>query len=422
MAQKQTFQDIIRSKSKDLDMSFRRGFDQFEEPKDDSSPNENTTSRYALWCIALASVIFLFFVLSYFFSGATVVVVPKSEIAQLEDIEFSAMKATTTDDLRFEIMTVRGEETRTVEATSESAESTKASGRIVIFNNSGKTAQKLVATTRFQTPDGKIYRIADEVTVPGQKTENGKTVPGSVEVAVYADQPGESYNIPLSDFTIPGFAGSAKFETIYARGKTPMSGGSTGKVYVVSEEEANIIRTELSEVLYQKLTSQAQAELPEGYVFFPGATFSKNNEVSVGAVVGKEKDVVVRQSSSLSVIIFEKNSLIKEIAQKSIREYDSLPISMPSLESLVMNLKNHDNIVLNDVEKIAFTFSGAADIVWTFDEEQLTQELSGRKKKDFQSILSNYTSIEKASFSISPFWKNTFPDKKEKIKIDIDMS
>ena len=32
---------------------------------------------------------------------------------------------------------------------------------------------------------------------------DGKNIPGSVDVKVYANEPGEKYNIGLSDFTIP---------------------------------------------------------------------------------------------------------------------------------------------------------------------------------------------------------------------------
>jgi len=65
--------------------------------------------------------------------------------------------------------------------------------------------------------------------------ENGKTVPGSIEVTVYADEPLSKYNIGLTDFTVPGFKGAPQFETFYARSKTPMTGGFTGMEPVVEE-------------------------------------------------------------------------------------------------------------------------------------------------------------------------------------------
>ena len=69
---------------------------------------------------------------------------------------------------------------------------TEASGKIVVYNNYSTAGQKLIKDTRFETPNGLIFRIKDAVTVPGKKTVGGETVPGSLEVTVYADKEGDS--------------------------------------------------------------------------------------------------------------------------------------------------------------------------------------------------------------------------------------
>ena len=47
----------------------------------------------------------------------------------------------------------------------------KAQGELTVYNNYSEAPQILIKNTRFQTEDGKIFRIGDSITVPG-KTGN----------------------------------------------------------------------------------------------------------------------------------------------------------------------------------------------------------------------------------------------------------
>ena len=73
--------------------------------------------------------------------------------------------------------------------------------------------------------------------MPGESLVSGKTVPGSTETAVSADEAGKEYNIGKTDFTIPGFKGDARYSKFYARSKTDMEGGFIGTIYSLSDED-----------------------------------------------------------------------------------------------------------------------------------------------------------------------------------------
>lgn len=103
----------------------------------------------------------------------------------------------------------------------------KAHGKIVISNTYDGEPQPLVATTRFESSDGKIFRLVRGVTVPGVSEVSGKNEPGVVEAEVVADEAGESYNIDSSTFTIPGFKGSPKYDKFLAKSTGKMTGGSS---------------------------------------------------------------------------------------------------------------------------------------------------------------------------------------------------
>lgn len=89
-----------------------------------------------------------------------------------------------------------------------------ARGTVTIYNNYSRT-QPLVQTTRLLTPDGKLFRINETVSVPAG---------GSVTVEAYSDQPGSEYNIEPTTFTIPGLWEGLQTD-IYAESTTPFTGG-----------------------------------------------------------------------------------------------------------------------------------------------------------------------------------------------------
>ena len=77
--------------------------------------------------------------------------------------------------------------------------------------------------------------------------KTGATVtPGSIISVVYADRPGAEYNIGPTQFTIPGFEGTPKFNDFYATSGKPMTGGIIGPAKVVTEKDFTKAQEELT--------------------------------------------------------------------------------------------------------------------------------------------------------------------------------
>ena len=156
-------------------------------------------------------------------STAVINISPHKETLAI-DSRLRAYTNTTATGLPFEVMQLNAEESGLVTATGISSGGQKASGKVTVYNNYGSAPQKLITNTRFQTKDGKVYRIKGAISVPGM---------GMTEAMVYADQAGEEYNIGPSDFTLPGLKGGARFEKVFAKSKTAMSGGSSGNARII---------------------------------------------------------------------------------------------------------------------------------------------------------------------------------------------
>ena len=135
----------------------------------------------------------------------------------------------------------------------------RAQGKAKIYNAFSSAPQPLVAQTRFQEASGKVFRLRRAVTVPGAEVREGKIVPTWIEAEVAADRPGEAYNIGPTDFRIPGFRGTPRYEGFTAKSEAQFSGGFEGEARTVRAEDL----TSASEELTRRISDELRRELGE---------------------------------------------------------------------------------------------------------------------------------------------------------------
>ena len=165
--------------------------------------------RKSLISLGVISVVLLGIIIYISMGNAKIDIMPKKQSLDIQ------LRVSASDKFSFvdaglnkipgQLFNVEKNATQTFLTTGEKDVAQKARGKITVFNEYGTTPQVLVATTRFQTPDGLIFRTLKGITVPGTKVENGKIIPGSISVEVIADKPGQSYNIQAGKFSIPAF-------------------------------------------------------------------------------------------------------------------------------------------------------------------------------------------------------------------------
>ena len=372
-----------------------------------------SSSRWGLWVIALVAILVLVFGLSSIFSGAKLVITPKQRTV-LVDAEFQAYKNPAVDELGYEVMTIEREGSQEVTASGEEFVEEKASGNIVIYNNYNSSNQRLIKNTRFETPEGLIYRINKSVTVPGQKTEDGKTVPGSIEVTVYADEEGESHNIGLTDFTIPGFEGDPRFDDFYARSKTEMTGGFVGEKKIISEADEERARNEILENIKAQLLKDVFSQKPKGFEIFEDGVFVTSTPLS-DEVDGSR--VLVKEKVVLYGVLFEQKAFAQFVAQNTVAGFEMEDVEILDPTTLSFKVLEKDQVEPWIEEEFSFELGGKAHIVWSFESDQLKEDLAGKAKGALQTVLTGYQSIDEAQIVLRPFWRQTFPDNIKDIKI-----
>lgn len=371
-------------------------------------------ARKSLWIVALVCVLVLYVTFGIFFAGAKIVVTPRQEAATL-DGRFVALKDAAPTELAYQLMTFEKEQSTTLPSTGESQVEEKASGVITISNNQGKAPEHLIKNTRFETSDGLIYRIKDAVVVPGQKTVNGETVPGTIDATVYADAAGEKYNIGSASFTIPGLKGDARFTTLTAQSKTAMTGGRIGLVKTVSPEAEKAARETVRAALVEGLEKDARAQVPEGFVLYDGASFT---EYVSGPNANADAGVTITEKGIFRGIIFNGAALAHAVAANTVARFDGEEVRIPEIEKLSFALIDKEGMHPESDTRIEFTLRGNPNIVWHFDGDRLKEDLVGKTKRMINTVLAGYPGIEKAEVIIRPFWKTSFPKKAEKINVE----
>ena len=175
-----------------------------------SSVSPHCPCVYCCVSIVLVIVVYLSTV------EATILVTPMQKPFTSDLIVQTAVNPVNPTDVKGAVVTGTLHKTKTFIPTGTGAKKIEgfAKGNLTITNKTS-ISQSLVATTRFLSKEGVLFRLEKSVIVPAN---------GSVVASVYADKIGASGNIPASHFTIPGLS-PVKQASIYADSTVAFTGG-----------------------------------------------------------------------------------------------------------------------------------------------------------------------------------------------------
>ncbi len=392
-----------------------------------SSPPHEAKGEKKIWrfvfFVGIGSilVLILFFFFSSSFSRVSVRVETTKKEISLDELIF-LNKDGAGGGVKYDLMKLEDTELSNVPVTGSKIVSRLATGNVTIYNSYSSTAQKLLIGTRLQTKDGKIYKINNAVIVPGTSILGGKIVPGSVSVPVKASLAGVAYNIPASDFTIPGFQGGPKYEKFYAKSNKEITGGFSGEIKISSPADLQKARSSLEEVIKQKLTKNAFAQVPKNFILYEDLTFLnfKDNTIDNSSLVENAGEAgSLKVTGTLNVIIIDSNNLRNFIVNKKIPDLNKdAKIIISGLDKLTLKILNKEKVNINVLDTIIVRGTGKLPAVWDFDENILKTKLLGIKKSKYQDVFKEFPVIEKASADFSPWWAIYFPTDPTRIEIN----
>jgi hypothetical protein len=371
-------------------------------------------SGRGVWYIAAATIIGLFFVLTGLLSSASIQVQPRAQEIPLDTVLLAKSESESPTDTLFNLIKIEGAVSMNATNIISEEKDDLATGIVILYNNHKTSAQTLVVDTRLRGSNDLIYYTKDRVSIPGKSG----TTPGSIEVEVYSSEKGSEYNLGNSDFTVVGFEGTDKEETVYGRTKNEISGGNVGLVYSMEDLKKEEFKNSLGLDLKARLYEKAVTEIPEEYISYEKVTFLETSITDMMLQSDKE-NFDVRAEGTLYVYLFEKKKFEEAILNKIGDLRDSEHAHLLNLEELNFDL-TLPAIIANDPENmtsLSITLSDDLFVVWENNLEEIKESLIGLSKKDFESTISAYPNVSSAELIIKPLWKQKIPSKIERVKI-----
>lgn len=347
--------------------------------------------------------------LSTIFAGASVSVTPRTASVTLP-ASIPAQLSAPVGTLSYNSFTATQSATTTVPATGTEQVSKQASGSITISNTGA--SQRLIANTRFESPDGKIYRIHDSVTVPAGTVSK----PGTVSIVAYADSPGPDYNRSgTTNYTIPGFKGDPRYTRITATSGT-MSGGFIGSQPKVAAADLQKAKAALEAQLGTALEGVVANSVPEGYRVVEGTVHVTYADMA--QVPSSGTTATLTQSAAATGAVVRIADIAAAVAKSAVASYAGEAITFADPSSIVVAAAT--STITS--ETMTITLSGSSPLQWVFDPNALKAALVGKPKSQFEETIKSFQpAILKADASIRPFWTSTFPNNPNKITVDIEI-
>lgn len=291
----------------------------------------------------------------------------------------------------------------------------KARGTITIVNAFSSTPQPLVASTRFETPDGKVFRLVRGVTVPGARVDGGTIEPASVDAEAVADVSGTAYNIgPVDRLTIPGFAGTPKFVGFYATSKTAMAGGAQGEMAVPTAEDTRKAKAELEQTLRDALQAALMTKAPDKLKILEGAEQFKLVSQDIASEAGDDGRFGAFGEAELSVIAFSEEDLLIMLAAKAAVDVGNDVVLREYTLSYVDPAADFKKETLTLSVEYQGTFARV------IEEDEVGRRVAGLTEDELKAQLLTLPGLERAHVSFWPFLVSRVPSDLDRVTIIIE--
>jgi hypothetical protein len=315
------------------------------------------------------------------------------------------------------------------------SEGANASGYLTIINTT-ENEWPLIASTRFQTEDGVVFRIQDSVTVPAAATG----VPGEADAFVLADSldangtpTGERGNIGPSSFILPGLKESSQAE-LYGESYDFMTGGESVVSAIVTEEDLIAAEEKLETQLKEKVLSALRKEvlsesnsenvtlnlLEDSDVLIYGAadidlpyeligqemeTFEVSGDIEISGVAYDEDEIL---------LILKSEIMTSTTPGKQLVRIDDDSVSTSVLESNPDYNYYKFTAQIQGIEEYEIDpeLEGGSKLT-----KKIKEHIAGKSVEEAESYVQNLPEVNSVDISIWPGWSPTIPTLPENIKI-----
>ena len=372
-----------------------------------SRPYEPSSKSYLkiAFGFVVATLILMTLTVYFVFYGATIKIKPQKSSVSAEAIYEVKENPMSVNAVRGKVLVLEEEKSGNFTLEGEKTKiDASAHGEVIIRNQSDRS-QKLVATTRFLSDKGALFRIREGITVPAG---------GSAVAEIYADKKGEAGNIGPAHFTLPGLSPALQ-QKIFADSKAPMSGGIV---------EAGVITKEMLAKAREGLASELGALLRKKIT----ESLAKDEAVDIAFL-----DEIVKQESSRAEGEGAENfdfkirlrvigvSWGKDLISRAAEILETLyPFGKELIASNLGGLRPQIEKYSESEGTAMIKITVQGTVIPTLGYELLDAgHFAGLNKAEIEKYLSDKKLAESAEIKFFPFWLKTAPINPGHIQVTI---
>jgi hypothetical protein len=308
------------------------------------------------------------------------------------------------------------ETTGDFDSTGSASGGAKAVGKVVIYNEFSSEDQPLVATTRLETTDGKIFRITKNVIVPGVAKVGNETQPGAIEADVVADKAGEDMNIGPADFRISGFKNNqSKYEKFYAKSTKAMTSGGAGEAKVITGQDITKVKEEITVSAKKAAVAALKQTLPADRKIFDDAVQVEVLSVTTADNAGAEKEKFSATAKVRASTLSFLESDVKEALKNDLVRQGASVGAISFEEPVNYILSDFDN----QQKTLKFSAKADANAISGIDIENFKKGILGKTTEEAQNYAKNFPAIQKTNISLWPFFANRIPIRESSVSVEV---
>lgn len=295
--------------------------------------------------------------------------------------------------------------------------SNKAAGTFTIYNVYSSAPQTLVATTRLQAPNGKIYRLVSQVVVPGAKVLAGKITPSSIDVDVTADQAGPDYNSgAITKLTIPGLKRTPKYDGFYASAPNGISGGFIGQGAYPTADDISKAKQQAQTTLAAALDPKLIVSMSDGLTYAQNSVYATTTKLTVNTNTDSSGQFTVVADGVVQVMAYKETDVLELLRQKAQKD-----TSMPDDYTIKDKTLSYGQPT-NDwkLRKMTLPVNFTATYWKVIDTAQLASSIAGKSDIAIKSLILSMEGVDKLTVDFWPLWVNSAPSKLSKISITVE--
>ncbi len=387
--------------------------------EEDAEPRRFSKKTAIIIAAIVVLVGIIFYVVSAFLNHADITINFKQTPWSYQN-NFTASKNAvgidpTSNTIPAQIFTDAKNTTQSFHGSSVQQVSQKAQGTITIYNAYSAAPQELVATTRFLTPDGKIFRITRNVIVPGETMVSGKLTPSSIDAPIIADQAGPNYNVgPVAKLTIPGFQNDPGREAgFYGVITASTTGGFIGQRATPTALDIANAKASTTAILQASLQSGFSGTYPNNFKILDGATQIKITSLTVNTSTDAAGDFTVFGNATLQAIGFDESALKNYLL--------SLAQSQEASSTFKTINLSYSNVAANfTTGQVAFALSAQGTLEPAFSSAEFTTSIEGQSIASARSDIAALPQLADGEISMWPSWLWNIPSNPAKIHITVN--